>query len=113
MTAKYIDDHSVLGVSYFALAVIFALVGQFIAYGALDLLAGAVDFAKADPAHSTPTLVLGLTLFAQIILLALGLSKSGFTAMRAAVGTGAIIFSFAMLLLLWVALQCVLYNACL
>jgi len=101
--------------SLFAYAAVFALVGQFLAAGAMALLnrEGAVAFSAADPNETAAFNILAGVLVLQIVFLLIGYASSGVIMRRILIGVAALIWAVSWLMLLFVGLQCELYGACL
>lgn len=103
------------GVSFMALAIMIALVGQSAVAGllsALDAL-GFVDFSAVDASRTAAFYVLLLVLCIQIALVLIGVAKSGFRFIDMATGLASLSWALAMQMIHYVALQCGLYDECL
>jgi len=101
--------------SLFAYAALFAVLGQFIAAGAMSLArrSGLVDFKTADPNETAAFNILAGVFVVQIAFVLIGLARSGPTLRRFIIGGAALIWALSFLMILFVALQCDLYGACL
>lgn len=102
-------------VTLFAWSALFAVSGQFIVAGAMSLArrSGLVDFKAADPNETAAFNILAGVFVVQVAFILIGLAKSGPTLRRFIIGGAALIMAFSFLMMLFVALQCDLYGACL
>lgn len=102
------------GVSFFAWAALFALVGHLALALLLDALkSGGVDFAALDPNRtSVPTAQIALFAL-QTGLIVAALVRSGLDMKRTIAAVAALIFAASMLMLTFVSAQCDLFGACL
>lgn len=102
------------GVSFFAWAALFALVGHLALAFLLDALkSGGVDFAALDPNRtSVPTAQIALFAL-QTGLIVAALVRSGLDMKRTIAAVAALIFAASMLMLTFVSAQCDLFGACL
>lgn len=101
--------------SLFAYAALFAVSGQFIAAGAMSLAnrLGLVDFKAADPSETAAFNILAGIFVVQIAFALIGLARSGPTLRRFIIGGASLVWAVSSLMILFVALQCDLYGACL
>ena len=101
--------------SLFAYAAVFAFLGQFLAAGTMILLdkENIVDFSAADPNETAAFNILAGAFILQIIFLLIGLARSGVIMRRILIGVASLIWAISSLMLLFVGLQCGLYDACL
>lgn len=102
------------GVSFFAFAALFALVGHLAFALILDALkAGGVDFAALDPDRRLiPSTQIALFAL-QTGLIVFALIKTGLDMKRTIAAVAALIFAASMLMLTFVSAQCDLFGACL
>lgn len=114
---EFIDEPGFLKrhVSFFRIALLFAIVGQPLAALAMHLLSttGVVDFVHINPGADAAFHILAATFTLQIILILIALARRGVSFKRLAASVAVLLFALASLMLLFVALQCGLYGACL
>ncbi|HNR77338.1 MAG TPA: hypothetical protein PKM48_09425 [Parvularculaceae bacterium] len=102
-------------VSFFRIALLFAVAGQPLAGLALHLLkeADVIDFARIDPGAGAAFHILAATFIFQIILILIALARIGTNLKRLTASIAVLVFAFASVMILFVMLQCDLYDACL
>lgn len=100
---------------WFRIALAFAVLGQPAAAGLLALLDNTelVDFRSIDPDATAAFYLLAGVFVAEIALMLIALAHAGVTFGRILAALAALLFAFGLLMLLFVALQCSLYGACL
>lgn len=102
-------------VSFFRIALLFAVTGQLIAALFLHLAGkfGGVDFKSADPGEGAAFHILAGVFVLQLVLILVAIARIGVNFKRLAGSLAALTFGLAMVMILYVWLQCDLYGACL
>ena len=102
-------------VSFFRIALLFAVAGQSAVALSLHFLgkAGLIDFAAADPGGEGAFHVLAGAFVLQTILILIALARIGLNMKRLTASVAALTVAFAAVMILFVTLQCDLYGACL